>query len=147
VCHVLDHLDHRLAAVARTVLQLMADFAEGAAVPGPLDRRQVPVLVARHAGNLLGVEVLRAVAGGAAHRCGAETILATHDQWLMQLHAIALQRAVAAGVAVQAARVLDHFASFGKHGQRTAARRLDAFFGYAAATPEDRGSWPTAPSP
>lgn len=28
-----------------------------------------------------------------------------------------------------------------------AALRLDAFFGYAAAKPEDRDSWQTAPSP
>jgi hypothetical protein len=113
--HVVDELGHRLAAVALRVLDLLADFAQRLADPGHLDWRHVPLRVAR---DVPGIEVGRPVAGRAAHADGAEVVVAAHDERPMRMAVVALHGAVAGGVAVDAARVLDDLPGLGKKRDR-----------------------------
>ena len=67
---VLDEVLERPAAVALGVLDLGADLGERLALPGHLERREVPAGVA---GHLPGIEVRRPVAYRAAHRLGCRS--------------------------------------------------------------------------
>src|SRR4051812_6780142 len=107
LCHVMNHLGERFAAISLLVLDLFADFAERAADPGHLDRRQHPLWIARHA-----LEVRLAVAGKAAHAGGAHAASAPLDRRLVDAHRLALPGMVVGRMAIQATRRHDHFARF-----------------------------------
>ena len=101
---VVDDLGQRFAAVARRVLDLLADAAGIAADPGHRARREVPVGRARYARQL---QVLVLMAARAFHADHAAVFAAALHGWIVQA-AFALQRRVAARVTVGAARVQHH---------------------------------------
>jgi hypothetical protein len=73
----------------------------------------------RMAGHMRRIEVRRSVAGVARQRRGAVAIGAAHDQRLMRSALISLARAVARGMTVHAARMLQHLAGFLDQRSRT----------------------------
>jgi len=107
VCHMVDDLSQCLAAVPLWVLDLLADGAERLADPGHFDWGKMPVRVSR---DVTRLEIGFTMTGGAAHADSAEPILAADDKGPMRMAIVILQRAVAGGMTVQAARMLDHFA-------------------------------------
>src|SRR5438105_7855647 len=112
--HVLDHLADAVAAVARAILDLLADLTQRALLPRHLARRQPPFRVA---GHTAGIEVRGLVTGRTAHRADAEAVRAAVHRRLMRI-ALSLQRAIAVGMAVQAARVLQYLAGLGEQRRR-----------------------------
>ena len=76
-------------------------------------RRELP---GRVTGDVPGIEVGGAVAGRAAHAGRAEAILAAHHKRLVRVPVVALQRAIAGGMAVHAARMHDHLAGLVEEG-------------------------------
>ena len=87
-------------------------------LPRHARRRDVPEGMAGNAGRL---EVGRLVAGRAAHADGALVVGAAHDQRAVRMHVGALRRPLAHGMAVEAARVLDHLAGLDEEGARSLA--------------------------
>src|SRR6058998_1122113 len=77
------------------------------------------------AGNAARIEVRGLVTRGATHRGDAEAVGAALDGRLMRI-ADALRRAIAIGMTVEAARVLEHFAGFGEKRRRARGRVADA---------------------
>ena len=116
LCHVMNEIVHRLAAVALGVLDLFADLAQRLADPRHLDGRQVPFGMA---GRRRGIEVFRPVAGRAAHADGAEAVDAAHDERQVRVAVVALRRAVARRVAVHAACAGDDLSGLAEEGERT----------------------------
>ena len=100
--------------------------AERLAFPGHLDRRQMPGRVPRNAlqgfGLIDDVDIGRTVACVAHHAGHADVAVAARHGRLMLVHRHALQRAVAGGVAIHAARMLDDLAGLFEQGD--GARRL-----------------------
>ncbi|WP_377161950.1 response regulator transcription factor [Roseateles sp. UC29_93] len=76
VRHVLVDLRQRALAVARGILDLLADLAERQVLPGHLARRDVPHRMTGHAGRVV---VLRLVAARAAQRRHALAVRTTRD--------------------------------------------------------------------
>src|SRR5439155_12268875 len=104
--HVLDDLGQAVAAVARGILHLLADLRQRPLLPGHVRRRQPPFRVA---GYVSGIEVRGLVAGRAAHRRDAEAVGTAMHGRLVGI-TVALRRAIAVRVTVQAPWVLQHFA-------------------------------------
>ena len=97
------------------VFNLLADLPERAAFPCHRQRREVPF---RMAGHMRRIEVCRSVAGVARKRRSAVAVGAAHDQRLMRPALIGLVRTVAGGMAVHAARMLQHLAGLLKQRNR-----------------------------
>src|SRR5439155_27369244 len=122
---VLSEMMHDLrdvpAAVARGILDLLADLRERLALPRHLDGREVPLRMARYVRR---VEVRHVMAGLASHAWRAMTVGTGHDQRLMRPPRIGLQRAVTRRVTVHAPRMLQHLAHPDKErlGSRTRVR-------------------------
>src|SRR5262245_60846155 len=67
VGHVVDEISERAPAVAFGILDLFADLPERLALPGHLERSQVPRRISGYAAR---IKICRTVAGGAAQaRC------------------------------------------------------------------------------
>src|SRR5262249_16879205 len=105
--HVLDDLLEAATAIARRILQLLADLGQRAALPGHRERRQVPVGMSRHADR---VEVRTRVAGRAVQSGGAVSIRTAAHGRLVEMLVGALQGTIASGMAVHAARTLQDVA-------------------------------------
>ena len=91
--HVLVDLGQRAAAVALRSLS-WAQICRATAVPGHLDRREVPGGMARHAGPVV---VVRLMAGVAVQPGGAEIAIAAHDVGQMQMAVVVLRGRSPAG--------------------------------------------------
>ncbi len=102
---VVGDLGERLLAVPRGVLELLAQGRHAAPLPGHLDRREVPL---RCAGDSRELDVALLVAGTTRERRHASVVASASDGRIVELHAVSLRRAVAARVAVEAARVREH---------------------------------------
>src|SRR6266404_4359655 len=103
------------AAIALRILDLTTNFTEGLSFPRHFPWCKMPLRVPRHAA---GLEVRRLVTAGTAHGLEAMAIRAALDRRLVQTALIALTRAIALGVAVDASRIREHLAEFGKQGDR-----------------------------
>src|SRR5437868_8202423 len=99
----------RAPAIARRILHLLADLAERFPLPGHLDRGEPPARMARNA--LVGrrgadqSEVLLRVASIAGEARNADAALATICGGNVLVMIRALQRAVASGMTIHAARM------------------------------------------
>ncbi len=122
------------------VLDLGADLAERLALPGHLGRGEVPLRIARHAGDIV---IGRLVTGGAARPGAPMAVGRRAPPTAVRGHGVALGRPVGARMAVQAARAADHLARLLEQGHR-ALGRLSAMLGEvgdrAAAVAADRRS-------
>src|SRR6476646_6011545 len=76
--------------------------------------------IARHAGR---VEVGPAVTCGTDHAGGTVTILAAHDQRLMETPQVGLARPLTGGMAIHAARMLQNLTER-RHWERAGPQRL-----------------------
>src|SRR5262249_33149088 len=94
--HMVDEFIHRLAAVSLGILDLLANLAQRLAHPRHLDRREMPLGMARQPRR---VEVLRPVARRAAHADGAEAVDAANNERQMRMPIIALRGTIACRVA------------------------------------------------
>src|SRR5450830_329215 len=101
----------RTAAVALAILDLSADLAERLSFPRHFTRCEMPFWVARHAAWL---EVGMLMADGTAHGRKAKTVRPPLDRRLMEPAQFALVRAVAGGMAVDAALIGQHFPELSK---------------------------------
>src|SRR3954469_16697878 len=113
---MVDQVFHLASAIARGIPDLLADLADGLALPGHLARGEVPVGMAGHAA---GLEIGLLVAGVAAHRLEPMAVSAARDRRLMQAGTVALVRAVAGRMAIGAARMRQHLAELGEDCGRT----------------------------
>src|SRR3954464_811166 len=105
---MVDQVFHLASAIARGIPDLLADLADGLALPGHLARGEVPVGMAGHAA---GLEIGLLVAGVAAHRLEPMAVSAARDRRLMQAGTVALVRPVAGRMTVGAARMRQHLPS------------------------------------
>jgi hypothetical protein len=119
---VLDDLLEGLAAVAHRVLHLRADLRKRALLPRHGQRGEVPHGIAGYAGR---IEVRFWMAGRTSHARGAEALVAALAGRLVRV-AISLGRLVACGMAVETARVLQHFARLGEERGRARGRIANA---------------------
>ena len=103
----------RPVAVAGGILDLGADLAERLAFPAHFARREMPDRVSGHR-----AEVRRLMTDRTAQRRQAEAVGAAFDRRLMQPRHVALARAVAGRMAIETARVGQHFAELGEIGGR-----------------------------
>jgi hypothetical protein len=109
----------RPAAVALGVLDLGADLGGRPAVPGHLDRGKAPLRMARHMG---AVVVLGLMTGVAVQAGGAEIGIAAHHHGQVQVAVVALTRAIARRVTVDAARVQNDLLGLGEQRARALRR-------------------------
>src|SRR4051794_41669032 len=93
---MVDQVFHLASAIARGIPDLLADLADGLALPGHLARGEMPVGMAGHAA---GLEIGLLVAGVAAHRLEAVAVSAARDRRLMQAGHLAPVGAVGPRVA------------------------------------------------
>src|SRR4051794_41933671 len=116
---MVDQVFHLASAIARGIPDLLADLADGLALPGHLARGEVPVGMAGHAA---GLKIGLLVAGVAAHRLEPMAVSAARDRRLMQAGTVAPGGAVAGRVAVGAARVRPHPSALSEDCGRTPFR-------------------------
>src|SRR6478752_3074171 len=107
LANVVDEILRLAAAVARGILDLRADFANGLSLPCHFARREMPIGVTWHAA---GVEVRILVTDGTAHRRQAAAVSTARDRRLVQPAFICLMRAVAGRMAIDASRMGQHLA-------------------------------------
>src|SRR5262249_11529326 len=98
------------------ILELCADLAERFAFPTHFTGCQVPLRAVRHTCRF---EIGSLVANWAAHCRKPEAICAALDRRLVQAAKIALARAITDRMAVDAPRMRQHLAEFGKQCRRT----------------------------
>src|SRR5262245_40064342 len=111
--HVLQDGGDVAVAVAIAVLELTANRAERFPFPGHRCGCELPVWITWYP---RGIEIGAAMACCAEQAGSAMPVLAAHDQGLMRPGAIALKGTVAGGMAVHAARMLQHLARLLKQG-------------------------------
>src|SRR5258705_5377551 len=112
-------------AVVLGILQLGADLASRFSLPGHLDGSHTPSWMTRYAfirGRRFQQRIVALhVARHALVPWTAGTGFATHDWWDVTVHVVALDRAVAGGMAVHAARIHDHLRGL---AEQRAGKRL-----------------------
>ena len=108
---VVHEVVQRTASVSLGILDLSADLSSRLALPPHFDRREMP---ARGPGHAARVEIGVLMTDWTTHRREAKTVLTAGDRGLMQPGQITLVRAVADGVTIDATRIGQHFADFGK---------------------------------
>src|SRR5206468_7596596 len=96
---------HVEPAVARRVLDLLADLTERLAGPGHRRRREMPLRMAGHA----RLRIVRRVMAGIARQARRAMAIGTaHHERHMRRHAIGLRGPLAYRMAVETAWVLQH---------------------------------------
>src|ERR1700722_3671361 len=110
----------RAAAVAVAIFDLYANLAERLALPHHLPWREMPVRMSGHA-----IEIGALVADRAAHRGEAMPVHAARDRRLMQPALVALARTVPGRMAIDAARMGQHFSELDEIRHRSLIRRGD----------------------
>ena len=119
---VMDELFQRAAAIAIAILDLDTDLAKRLAFPRHLARRELPMGVTRHASR---VEILFLVAVRATHGRKTKTIRTALDRRLMQPALLALARAIAGRMTVDATRMGEDLAELDEHCRRARGRIID----------------------
>src|SRR3954452_10236812 len=84
---MVDQVFHLAPAIARRIPDLLADLADGLALPGHLARGEMPFGMAGHAARL---EIGLLVAGVAAHPLEPMAVCAARHRRLMQADIVAL---------------------------------------------------------
>src|SRR5262249_50676082 len=115
LAEVMQQRRHVAIAIAGAIFDLLADLPERAALPGHRERREMPFGMA---GHMRRVEICGSMACVARKRRGAVAVGAAHDQRLMRPALIGLARAVARGMAIHAALMLQHLAGLLKQRKR-----------------------------
>src|SRR6516162_5718631 len=113
---MMHNVIERATAVARGILDLRADLSDRLALPTHVARRQMPGGIAGQIGR---IEIRLLMTDRTSQRRKAEAVFTVIDGRLMQAADVALTRAIAGGMAVHAARVVQHFGGLGEQGRRS----------------------------
>ena len=135
----------RTIAVARGILDLGANLPDGLAFPGHFVGREVPDRIPGHC-----AKVRRLMADRTTQRREAEAVCASEDRRLMWSRGVALARAIAGRMAIEAPRTGQHLAEFGEISCRPRlliADRRKAFDAGEAVSRRIRNGFSRQPQP